>query len=254
MPIILYLRNLIKKKEEQEQETRKKMKDAKTADEVRALGDTLQSILDELKEARDMLSEEEEKKDGEQEEEREAVPEQAEQRGFNPLASFNMGNNVPGRKRENESGFASMEYRLAFKDFVQRGTKIPNEVMARAGGDTGTTVADDIGAIIPQTIMNEFIKEVSKVYGQIYSKVRKLNVRGGVKFPISKLKATFKWITETTVSGKQKAGEINEFVEFNYNIGEIRVAETLLAQIVSLELFETEITRIMVEADRKSVV
>ncbi len=248
MTIILYLRNLIKKKEEQEQETRQKMKDAKTADEVRALGDTLQKILDELKEARDMLSEEEKKEGGEQEQEREDVPEQAEQRGGNPLASFGMGNNVPGSKREDESGFASLEYRTAFKAFVQRGTKIPDEVMARAGGDPGTTVADDIGAIIPQTIMNEFIKEVSKVYGQIYSKVRKMNVRGGVKFPISKLKATFKWITETTISGKQKAGDIKEFVEFNYNIGEIRVAETLLAQVVSLELFEAEITRIMVEA------
>lgn len=96
--------------------------------------------------------------------------------------------------------------------------------------------------------MTEFIKEVSKVYGNIYAKVRKLNVKGGVKFPISKLKANFKWITETTVSEKQKAGDIKDFVVFEYNIGEIRVAETLLAQVVSLDVFESDITRIMVEA------
>ena len=67
--------------------------------------------------------------------------------------------------------------------------------------------------IIPTTIMNEFIKKVSKVYGQLYSKVRKLNIQGGVKFPISDLKANFKWITEKTVSDRQKAGDIKEYVE-----------------------------------------
>ena len=110
------------------------------------------------------------------------------------------------------------------------------------------TGAADIGAIIPETIMNEFIKEVSKVYGHIYAKVRKLNVQGGVKFPISKLGATFKWVTEAKVADKAKAGDIKEFVTFNYNIGEVRVATSLLAQVVSLAVFEREITKIMIEA------
>ena len=93
-----------------------------------------------------------------------------------------------------------------------------------------------------------FIKKVSKVYGQLYSKVRKLNIQGGVKFPISDLKANFKWITEKTVSDRQKAGDIKEYVEFSYNIGEIRVSQTLLSQIVTLASFEEEIVRIMTEA------
>lgn len=176
--------------------------------------------------------------------ETEFVPNGAEQRGGNPLAAFGMEQ----QKREAEEPYSSMEYRMAFKDYVQRGTPISAELIKRAGGDKGTTVAADLGMIIPVTIMNEFIKEVSKVYGQIYSKVRKLNVKAGVKFPISKLKANFKWISETTVSDKQKAGEIKEYIEFSYNIGEIRVAESLLAQVVSLALFESEIVRIMVEA------
>lgn len=126
------------------------------------------------------------------------------------------------------------------------GTPVPHEF--RAGGDAGVTTTHDIGMIIPQTIMNEFIKDVSKVYGHIYSKVRKLNVQGGIAFPISSLKANFKWITETTTSGKQKAGDIKEKITFSYHIGEIRVAQTLLSQIVSLNLFESEIVRILVEA------
>ena len=80
-----------------------------------------------------------------------------------------------------------------------------------------------------------------------------MNVKGGVEFPISKLTANFKWITESTVSEKQKAGDIKEKMSFSYHIGEIRVAETLLAQVVSLDVFESEITRIMVEAYVKAM-
>lgn len=153
-----------------------------------------------------------------------------------------------GQQRSNEDPYGTMEYRMAFKDYVQRGTPIPANLIQRAGGDPGPTVAADLGMIIPTTIMNEFITKVSKVYGQLYSKVRKLNIQGGVKFPISDLKANFKWITETTVSNRQKAGDIKDYIEFSYNIGEIRVSQTLLSQVVTLSMFEEEIVRIMVEA------
>lgn len=159
-----------------------------------------------------------------------------------------VGSFTPGQQRSDEDPYGTMEYRTAFKNYVQRGTPMPADLVKRAGGDPGPSIAEDIGLIIPSTIMNEFIKDVQKVYGQIYAKVRKLNIKGGVKFPISDLKANFKWITETTVSPRQKAGDIKEYIEFSYNIGEIRVSQTLLSNIVSLNLFESEIVRIMVEA------
>lgn len=253
---IKYLRDLINSKKMKADEIRKLIKEAETADEVRTLGDTLQAVLDELEEAKKQLEEAE--KDGDEGEdpdagedeagaERNFIPTNVQQRNGGIIGAYGMNNGRTQEKRE-ETGFGSMEYRQAFMAYVQRGTEIPADVIARAGGDKGPTLSKELGAIIPETIMNEFIKEVSKVYGHIYAKVRKLNVRGGVKFPISKLKASFKWITETTVSDRQKAGDIKDFVTFEYNIGEIRVSETLLAQVVSLPLFESEITKIMVEA------
>nr|DAT39384.1 MAG TPA: major capsid protein [Caudoviricetes sp.] len=152
------------------------------------------------------------------------------------------------QQRSNADPYGTVEYRTAFMDYVQRGTPIPANLIQRAGGDAGPTVTADLGAIIPTTIMDEFVKKVSKVYGQLYSKVRKLNVPGGVKFPISDLKANFKWITESKVSDRQKTGDINTYVEFSYNIGEIRVSQTLLSQVVTLSLFENEVVRIMLEA------
>lgn len=235
-----YLQNLIDKKQKRAKELRQLINDAQTADEVRKLGEELTAVEDEEREAQKQLNavEAAEVSAGNG-----SPADSEESRSFNPLAAFTQS---AGTDARNSSPYASLEYRKAFMAYVQDGTPIPAEL--RAGGDDGITQSKDIGAIIPETIMNEFIKEVTKIYGHIYSKVRKLNVKGGVKFPISKLKANFKWITESTVSNKQKAGDVKDFIVFNYNIGEIRVAETLLAQVVSLSLFESEITKIMIEA------
>ena len=139
--------------------------------------------------------------------------------------------------------YASLEYRKAFKEYVQRGTAIPASFEQRqAAANTNS-----LGAIIPTTILNELTNEIRKVYGNLYAKVRKLNIPGGVKIPVGKLQATFKWITEKTVSPRQDAGS-TETVEFSYNVGEIRVAETLLASIVTLDLFEREVVQIMLKA------
>lgn len=211
------------------------------AAEVRSINEELAELNEEIEETQEEIDA---IPDEDPDQQRSAVPANAQLVNGIPLATFQQG-----QQQRSEDPFGSMEYREAFKAYVQKGTPIPSElVQTRAGGDAGPTVAADIGAIIPTTIMNEFIEKVSKVYGQLYSKVRKLNIQGGVKFPISDLKANFKWITETTVSPRQKAGDIKEYVEFSYNIGEIRVSQTLLSQVVALSVFEQEIVRIMVEA------
>lgn len=234
-----FLQNLINNKEARANELRKLIQDATTADEVRSYGNELTTVENELREAKAQL----------QQLEARNVMNEPSANGFNPSAT--VATTQMNQRKSTEDKFGTKEYRMAFKKYVQTGEAIPHEL--RAGGDTGTTVTTDIGMIIPTTIMNEFIKDVSKVYGQIYSKVRKLNVKGGVEFPISKLSANFKWITETTVSNKQKAGDIKDKVSFSYHIGEIRVAESLLAQVVSLDVFESEIVRIMVEAYVKAM-
>ena len=138
--------------------------------------------------------------------------------------------------------FASMEYRKSFMKYAQTGEAIPADLVKRDGSPANT---DTLGATIPTTVLNEFINEVQKRYGNLYMKVRKLNIQGAVKVPIAKLQATFKWVTESTVSPKQDAGEIKDYVEFSYNMAEIRVAQTLLSSIVTIDLFEREVVRIM---------
>ena len=157
-----------------------------------------------------------------------------EEREMKTLESF--GND----EKRNENPLETMEYRQAFMAFVQTGAPIE----ARAGVAASTA---DTGAAIPLTVMREVINTVRKRYGNLYRKVRKLNVQGGVQIPVGALQATFKWINESTVSPRQKAGDLGRVV-FGYNTLEIRIAQTFLASVVTLEAFEAKITEVIAEA------
>ena len=193
----------------------------------------------------------------ETQEELEAITEderQEEARSLPPANAKLVNGNVPGavvgsfnapQTRDNDDPFNTMEYRRAFMKYAQTGEPIPATLYQRDGAPANT---DSLGATIPTTVLNEFIQLIRKVYGNLYYKVRKLNIKGAVKIPISELQATFKWITEDTVSPRQDGGQIKEFVEFSYNMAEIRVSQSLLSSIVTIDLFEREIVRIMLIA------
>lgn len=138
--------------------------------------------------------------------------------------------------------YDTIEYRKAFMKYAQTGEKIPDSLTKRDGSPATT---DTLGATVPTTVLNEFINEIKKRYGNLYRKVRKLNIKGITKIPISRLQATFKWINESTVSPRQNGGDIDEYVQFDYNMAEIRVSQTLLSSIVTIDIFEREIVRIM---------
>lgn len=145
---------------------------------------------------------------------------------------------APSAKRDGNM-LESAEYREAFRAYVCRGVEMPAEF--RAGNANNTA---DTGAAIPMTIMNEVINTVRKRYGNLYSKVRKTSVPGGVKIPVGSLTATFRWITETTVSPRQKAGSLGS-ITFGYNQCELRIATTWLANLLTLSAFEAELTKII---------
>ena len=146
---------------------------------------------------------------------------------------------VQQQTERSEDPTSTMEYRNAFMKYVQTG-----EVNARAGLAINTT---DTGAAIPITVMNEVINTVRKRYGNLYAKVRKLSVPGGVEFPIGALKATFKWIGESTVSPRQKTDPLAK-VSFSYYTAEIRVAQSFLSNILTLSSFEAALAEVIAVA------
>lgn len=242
-----YLKKVIAAKEARAAELRKLIKQADTADEVRSLGETLQAILDELSDAKEQLDAAEEDKGEEKEpapapDERERAPAGAEFRGGNPLAAYGQ-HRAPAQRAC--SILDTMEYRNAFAAYVRTGDE--SQFAALESRADATLITTDVGKIIPNTIMQEFIKDL-KVYGNLYNRVRKLNVKGGVEFPIESLVPTVSWITETTVSDTQKAPELKTSVSFGYHICEARIAQSLLSQVVTLDILESEIARLLAEA------
>ena len=153
-------------------------------------------------------------------------------------AGAKLVNSTKTAEQREENVLESMEYRKAFMAYVQKGTEIPAEFRA-AAVNTG-----DTGAAIPVTVMNEVINTIRKRYGNLYRKTRKMSVPGGVKIPVGSLQASFKWITEKTVSPRQNVGELGA-VTFGYNTAEIRIAQTFLSSILTVSAFEAELTRLI---------
>lgn len=202
------------------------------AEEVKSINAQIEDINVDLDETRaELAAIEEEARAAEPVKVGEKIPEEREMK---TLESFGK------EEQRNENPLESMEYRKAFMAFVQTGAPIE----ARAGVAASTA---DTGAAIPLTVMREVINTVRKRYGNLYRKVRKLNVQGGVQIPVGALQATFKWINESTVSPRQKAGDLGRVV-FGYNTLEIRIAQTFLASVVTLEAFEAKITEVIAEA------
>lgn len=206
---------------------------SENADEVRSINEQLSELNEEIADVQDELD-----LIAADEQRSQQPPTNAQLVNGNIRGAFTQQTNAD-QKRENVEPTSTMEYRQAFMRFVQNGTPIPAE--ARAGVPIST---QDSGAAIPLTIMNEVINTVRLRYGNLYSKVTKTNVQGGVEYPIGALKATFKWINESTVSPRQKLDPLAK-VSFNYHTAEIRIAQTFLSNILTMDAFEMKIAEVI---------
>ena len=149
-----------------------------------------------------------------------------------------------------EYGRESMEYRTAFREWVQGG-KINKDVLEVRNDAAGS--ASDLGVLLPETIVQEIIKALGGAYGQLYAKVKKTNLKGGVKYPIGSFSATFHRIAESAKSDRQDAGGVTGYVQFGYNIGEIRIARSILQATLSVPVFEQELAKVIADAYVKAM-
>lgn len=235
------IKQMIEGKEKELDEVKERSKKSESVEELRSLNEDIDKIINELNDLKAAYAKADEPADPQPEPD----PDPNGERKFDPLGTYEArkGNPAP-EKRGEEDPHATMEYRKAFMEYVQRGTM--SSILEKRVD--ASVQSSDLGVTIPTTVMNQVIKDVEGVYGQLYSRVKKTNLKGGVKYPIGKFGATFKRITETTVSEKQKGGQITGSVDFTYKIGEIRLATTLLASVLSVPAFETEFSKVIAEA------
>lgn len=155
-------------------------------------------------------------------------------------ASSFMSSSQKTEERTQEDIYDTKAYRKAFMEYVCRGVAMPTEYRANA-----VTNTNDASAVIPTTTLQELIKTLD-TYGSIYAKVRKLNIQGGVRVPILTLKPTATWIGE----GKSDSQKIkaDKYITFSYYGIECKIAQTLLANVVTYEMFQREFVPLAAEA------
>lgn len=223
-----FLQDLLAKRQARLAEIRSLIAASSDVNEVRSLTAEAETVNAEIRDITAQIAniEAEEARAAAQE-----VPAEAQLVNGNVRGSFETA-----ETREEEDFLASVEYRQAFMAYVQNGTPITRN------GEVISTV--DSGAAIPVTVINDVINTIRKRYGNLYSKVRKMSVPGGVEYPVGALQATFKWITEATVSPRQKVGPLAK-VSFKYNTAEIRIAQSFLSTILTLSSFETRLAEVI---------
>ena len=249
-----YIKKLLSARKSKLTQLQERNQKSEDLNEVRSLGIEIAEVQEEIRSLEAKLAE------IEAEEARNAEQETEEARSaFNPANALNVvgGASMNEARNAETDPLSTMEYRKAFKDYATTGVRSEflNKTLMEVRNDAGTeVVSSELGVLLPNTIIQEIMKGVEKVRGNIYSRVRKLNIKGGVQFPIGEFEATFYWggtagtDTEHGVSPEQDAGEVNDSVIFAYHIGEIRIAQSLLQSVLTVEAFEKEIINALVEA------
>lgn len=275
-----FLQKLIERKRQELKAKEEKMKNSQDIDEVRSLGESLIALRDEITDAEKQLAElEKEENDNQNDDNNNDNNDDTDEgrsananegrsaNGFNPNAVLNVVGtaqmNQRGQASNDEDVLSSMEYRTAFKHYAQTGERSArlNEILTQYRSENraaGEVTSDALGVLIPHTVLQELIQKIEKSYGQFSSRVRMLNVQGGIEIPISEFEATFTWggtdgnDKEHGVSEEQDAGGATGSVIFSYHIGEVRIAQSLLQSILSVEVFEKELVKALLKAYLKA--
>lgn len=146
-----------------------------------------------------------------------------------------------------EDKYSTIEYRKAFMDYVTRGVR--SDVLEfRADATTGLS---DIGAVIPTTILDRIVERM-QAYGDIWRRVTKSSVQGGVQIPISNAKPVATWVAAGTMAEKQKKS-VTGTISFSYHKLQCRVAVELVAGTVAMPVFETTVADNIAEAMVKAL-
>ena len=248
-------------KQERKQELLKRSQEATDVQELRSINSEMETLNNDIAELRamiDSLPNDDENEDPNNRgehfvpggERRSSQP----QGGFNPIATYRVGGERRSIDANLDDVFSSLEYRQAFRDYVVNGTPIPEEFRQQDFEQRADalTVVSDIGAVIPTTVLNRVIEDMT-VEGKLISRINQTSYQGGVEIPISEVVPTATWLAnEDTVSDEQKA-KMEAKITFGYHVLEAKVAIGLLSSTVSLPIFENTVVKQLKKAMIKAI-
>ena len=237
-----FLKNLIERKQSEMDELKKRSDESQDLAEVRAIGENLKKLAEEIAEAEKQLAELDKE---EEQAERSVIPEGAELRNAHVVSSFNLGGNETMEHNEN------LQYRNAFMEYVLRGTPIPAELRA----DANTTTTGDAGSVIPTHLVNQIIEKMDNV-GMILPLITKTSYKAGVEIPTSSVKPVATWVSEGAGSDRQKKSTGK--VTFAYFKLRCEISMSMEVGVMALSAFEAKfvenVAKAMIYAIENSVI
>lgn len=248
------LMELIARKKAEMAEAQARSEKSEDIKEVRAIGETLKKLADEIKEAEEMLAELDESGDGgdagqagnEPTGERSVVPAGTELRNAQVVGSFAMSTHA----REAAASETNLAYRSAFMEYVLRNTAIPTELRTDANTLTG-----DVGAAIPTELVNKIIEKMDNV-GMILPLISKTSYAAGVTIPTSTVKPVATWVAEGAGSDRQKKSTGS--VVFTYHKLRCEISMSMEVGTMALSAFEAKfvenVAKAMVYAIENAVI
>lgn len=217
---------LIARKKNEVAELQKRSDESQDLAEVRAIGETLKKLADEIKEAEDMLAELDGEGDGAGEATGEAsrsvIPSGAELRNAQVVGAFAVGTQTDD----------DLQYRKAFMEYVLRGTPIPAEVRA-----DNNTLTSDVTTVIPTQLVNQIIEKFDNV-GMIMPLITKTSYKAGVEIPTSSVKPVATWVSEGAGSDRQK--KATGKITFSYFKLRCEISMSMEVGTMALSAFEAK--------------
>lgn len=242
-----FLRKLIAAKEKRAKELREKIKASNDINEVRALGDTLETILEELRDAKAQLDDLGDNDGGEGGDNGNPAGGD-EGRGANPMHDFRVrGQYLTGGQGDDQGDDPTdtQEYRAAFQAFVMRGTPIPMELR-----ENSNTLTSDVSSVIPTVVVNRIIERMEET-GTILNLVTRTSYAAGVEIPTSTTKPVASWVSEGKGSDRQK--KTTGKITFTYFKLRCEVSVSMETHTMALSAFETKLAENVAKAMVKAI-
>lgn len=235
-----FLTKLLAARQKQADNLKNQIKNSSSADEVRSLGDQLNTVNDEITEIRSQL----------QALEAPNAQNDETRTNLNPLATFSNARPTTDIRSDSSDATDSMEYRTAFMNYILRGTPIPMEL--REDQNTKTT---DVSSVIPVHLVNQIIEKMDNV-GMILPLVTRTNYAAGVEIPTSTTKPVATWVAEGAGSDRQK--KTTAKITFSYYKLRCEISMSMEVGTMALSAFEAKfvenVSKAMVKAIEQAII
>lgn len=155
-----------------------------------------------------------------------------------------------GKGKEPENMYDSVEYRVAFMNYVVSGKAIPEKF-----NQSAVTKTSDVGAVISPTVINRIVEKMETI-GVILPLVAKTAFAAGVTIPTSSVKPVATWVAEGGTSDKQS--KTLSHIDIKGFKLRCAIAMTLETVTMSLQFFETmfvnSVSEAMVKAQEQAFI